>query len=275
MIDPAAREKYEEVVPASWLDADPEMIAESGGKRREKFFADADGRLRALMAECRDPKECIRLARRVSLDSVLVDEEWLHGGTGLDYPAFFYLVACLEGEIRRNKKAPLFRNGVDARRASDRGNRCSLAAEHMLCMVLYHIWTGCAQEALQGVFGIDQTTASRNIRMARGIMADAGILPTDRAVSKELSEAPPDRALEATGGEISVDWTHVTIEKPIDRDPNKEAYSGKAHATTCKIMAGCARSGMILFRGPAVGGRGSEMSTCVITPRAPATCRHP
>ena len=261
MIDHAAREKCEEIVPASWLDADPAMIAKAGSKRREKLLADAGGSLDTLMAGCKDPKECMRLARLVSLDSVLLDEEWLHGGTGLDYLVFFYLAACLEGEIRRNKKAlPLLRNGVDARSASDRGSRCySLAAEHMLCMVLYHIWTGCAQEALQGVFGIDQTTASRNIRMVRGIMAGAGILPTDRAVAKELSEAPPDKAMEATGGEISVDWTHVTIEKPCDRDSNKEAYSGKANATTCKIMAGCARGGMILFRGPAVGGRGSEI----------------
>ena len=261
VVDPAAGEKYEENVPASWLDADPGMIAEAGGKRREKFFADAGGRLDTLMAGCKDPEECRRLALRVSLDSILLDEKWLHGGTGLGYPAFFYLAACLEGEIRRNKNAlPLLRNGVDERRASDRGSRCySLAAEHTLCMVLYHIWTGCAQEALQGVFGIDQTTASRNIRMARGIMAGAGILPTDRAVAKELSEAPPDKAVEATGGEIGVDWTHVAIEKPGDRDPGSEAHSGKARATTCKIMVGCAGSGMILFRGPAVGGSGSEI----------------
>ena len=57
MMDPVAREKYEKIVPASWLDADPELIAESGGKRREKFFADADGRLDTLMAECEDRKE--------------------------------------------------------------------------------------------------------------------------------------------------------------------------------------------------------------------------
>ena len=261
MIDPAAREKCEEIVPASWLDADPEMIAKAGGKRREKFLADANGRLGALMAGCTDRNECRRLARSVSLDSIPLDGKQLHGGTGLDYPVFFYLAACLEGEIRRNKKAlPLLRNGVDARSASDRGSRCySLAAEHMLCMVLYHIWTGCAQEALQGVFGIDQTTASRNIRMARGIMADAGILPTDRAVANELSEASPDKAMDATEGGISVDWTHVTIEKPSDMDPGSGAHSGKAHATTCKIMVGCAGSGMILFRGPAIGGRGSEI----------------
>ena len=163
MIAPAAREKYEEIVPASWLGADPEMIAEAGGKRRKKFFADSDGRLDTLMAECKDPKKCRRLALRVSLDTILLDEEWLRSGTGLDYIVFFYLVACLEVEIRRSKSAlPIFRSGVDARNVSDRGNRCSLA-EHMLCMALYHIRTGCAQEALQGMFGIDQTTASRNI----------------------------------------------------------------------------------------------------------------
>ena len=90
-------------------------------------------------------------------------------------------------------------------------------------------------------------------------MADTGILPTDRAVARELSEASPDRALEATGGGISVDRTHVTIEKPGDRNSNSEAYSSKARATTCKIMAGCAGDGMILFRGPAVEGRGGEI----------------
>ena len=91
MIDPAAREKYEEIVSASWLDADPEMIAESGGKRREKFFADADGRLGTLIAECKVPKECKQLARHASLDSVLLDEECLHGGTGLPYPCGRYI----------------------------------------------------------------------------------------------------------------------------------------------------------------------------------------
>lgn len=49
MFDPAAREKYEGTVPASWLDGDLE-IAEAGGKRPEKLFAGADERLDALMA---------------------------------------------------------------------------------------------------------------------------------------------------------------------------------------------------------------------------------
>ena len=65
MFDPAAREKYEGTVPASWLDGDLE-IAEAGGKRPEKLFAGADERLDALMARRGDPKACRRFARRVS-----------------------------------------------------------------------------------------------------------------------------------------------------------------------------------------------------------------
>lgn len=39
------------------------------------MLGDADGWLNALMAGCKDARECRRLERRVSLDSVLLDEE--------------------------------------------------------------------------------------------------------------------------------------------------------------------------------------------------------
>lgn len=47
---------------------------------------------------------------------------------------------------------------------------------------------------------------------------------------------PPGRGLEAVGGVINADWTHIEIEKPVGRDSNNEAYSRKAGATTCKLM---------------------------------------
>ena len=258
LADPVVRAAYENIVPISWLDADPDEIAEIGRKRHEKFCGDADERLNRL-AECGDPALCERHAWRVTRDGMLRSGDWLRSGTGLDSGAFFYLVSRLEEGIRGNPEAPLFRYGVDEDRASDRGNRCILAVEHMLCMVLYRVWTGCSQAALQGPFGVDQATASRNIRVVMGILANTGILPTGRAVAGEIAAAPRERALEAVGGVINADWTHIEIEKPVDRDSNNEAYSHKADATTCKMMGWCTAPGLIIHTGPALGGRGSEI----------------
>ena len=258
MLDPKVREKYEKLVPIVWLHLDLALILKIGAVRFEKFRKDA-GERREMLAECRNPEVCAKIARRVVLDQTLLDEEWLRGATGLGHAEFFYLVGCFEDAIRANPGSPLFRNGVDEARKSCRGNRCSLATEHMLCMVLYHMWTGCAQDALQGTFGVDQSTASRNIRMVRDILANSNILPTDRTCAGELTSASPEEAEEAVGDTLHMDWTNVKIEKPVDRDSNNEAYSVKAGTTTAKMMAVCGNDGVIRHRGPPLGGRDSEI----------------
>lgn len=257
MIDPQVVKVYKEIIPQSWFGVDPNYILEIGAERHEKFRKDADGRL-DMLAKCSDKSECARIVCRVAPDLMLLDEARLRGATGLGHALFFYIVACFEHEIGMTPGAPLFRNGIDPQRSSSRGNRCSLASEHMVCMVLYHIWTGCAQEALQ-VFGIDQTTASRNIRLVRDVMADSGMLPTDLALMEELRSMPPDKAEEAVGGTMSLDWTHFVIEKPADKESNTEAYSGKVYTTTCKSLHGCNASGLVIISGPLEGGRGSEI----------------
>ena len=211
------------------------------------------------MEGCEDPKLCKRRGRRVALDETLLDEEWLHGETGLGHGMFFYIIACFEHEVRTSLDVPLFRNGVDPERASDRGNRCSLTAEHMVCMFMHHTWTGCAQESLQGVYGIDQTTASRNIRLVRGIMANSGMLPTDMALMDELGSMPPRKADAAVGGVINMDLTHFEIECPADKEPNDEAYSHKAGMTTAKSLHCANARGLVIISGPLEGGRGSEI----------------
>ena len=258
MIDPQVKKVYKEIVPQSWFDLDLEYILKVGAKRLEKFRMDADGR-RVMLAECSDPDECERIAPRVTLDKTLRNEEWLHGETGLSHALFFYIVACFEHEIRTTLGTPLFRNGIDPQRSSSRGNRCSLASEHMVCMALYHIWTGCSQASLQGVFGIDQTTASRNIRLVRDVMADSGMLPTDLALMEELRSMSPSKAEKAVGGTINFDWTHFEIEKPVDEESNTEAYSGKVYRTTCKSLHGCNARGLVVISGQLEGGRGSEI----------------
>ena len=259
LADPAVLEMYERFIPIEWLKADPNEINKDGHKRFEKFRGDADERLDQLQAGCKDRDECKRLAWRVVRDCMLTDGDWLHTGTGLGAETFFYLVSRLEDGIRGNPAAPLFRCGADEDRASDRGNRCILALEHMLSMVLYRVWTGASQAALQGVFGVDQTTASRNIRMITGMLGSTGMLPTAETIRGEIARAPKKRALEAIGGTLNMDWVHVEIEKPADKDSNDEAYSHKADATTCKFMAACIKAGLLVMSGPALGGRGSEI----------------
>ena len=260
LIDPEALKVYEEVIPESWFGADPNYIVRIGTERLEKFLKDADGRRALVMAGCNDPMLCERRSQRVTLDRTLRDESWLHGATGLGHALFFYIVTCFEHEIETTPDAPLFRHGIDPERASDRGNRCILAAEHMVCMTLYHIWTGCSQENLQGTFGIDQTTASRNIRLVRGIMARSGMLPTDMALMDEIRHFITLKEIyEAVGRIINFDWTHHEIEKPVDKESNNEAYSHKAGATTCKSLHGCAKRGLVILSGELEGGRGSEI----------------
>ena len=135
---PDVRAHYVVIVPFRWLDMDPEEIGRIGGAHLEEFAGEAAGR-RAELAECGDPDECKRLARRVVLDRTLPSEAWLRGTTGLDHASFFYIASCFRDVIRKNPGAPLFRSGLDPARASNSGNRCSLVAEHMLCMFLHHM----------------------------------------------------------------------------------------------------------------------------------------
>ena len=258
--DPALKRVYEVILPVRWLSADPEWIEKLGLERLEKFRGDATGRLAEVQAWRGNPAGFRRRVDRVSLDYSLLDEEWLHGGTGLDHVEFFYLVACFEEAIRKCSDSPLFRNGVDPDRASARGNRCSLAAEHMLAMFMYHMWTNCTQGALQMPFKVDQTTASRNIRTVRRILAGTNILPTDIVMMDEVRSLSPEEAEKLVEGGLSVDWTHTPIEAPVDKDSNDEAYSGKEHTTTCKKMHGCIPGGLIILGGPWTGGRGSEIA---------------
>ena len=118
LMDPKVRKKYEKLVPIAWLRLDLALILEIGAVRLEKFRKDAGERLDMLMKGSADPMLATQIARRAVLDQTLLDEEWLRGATGLGHAEFFYLVGCFEDAIRANPGSPLFRNGVDKKRAS-------------------------------------------------------------------------------------------------------------------------------------------------------------
>ena len=66
-------------------------------------------------------------------------------------------------------------------------------------------------------------------------------------------------AAAAAGGAVSADWTQVQVELPAGRGPGSVHRPGGAAATTYRTLVGCGADGIILFRGPALAGRGSEI----------------
>ena len=62
----------------------------------------------------------------------------------------------------------------------------------------------------------------------------------------------------AAGGVVRADWTRVQ-EVPAGRGRGGGACSGGAVAAIYKTLAECGADGIILFRGPALCGRGSEI----------------
>ena len=244
---------YGGIVPAAWLEADTGPIEEAGNARRERGAAAAAETLDALTAKWSDPNERMETVYRFALDEMVLDEERLHGVTGLGPTEFFYLVACLEAAAGAEPGAPAFGGGAGGGRI--------LAADHALCLTLSKMWIGCAIEALLGVFKVDLATASRGVAGAEDVLANTRILPTDRAIARELAEAAPHGGAlaDAAGGAVSADWMRVQVERPADRGPGSGAYPvGAGTTTTYKTLVGCGADGIILFRGPALAWRGSE-----------------
>ena len=254
---------YGGIAPAAWLAADTGPIKEAGGARRESGAAAAACTVEALAAKWSDQDELMKVVDRFALDEMILKEEWLHGATGLASAEFFYLVACLEAAAGVDPDGPLFSGGAGAGPAHCSGGPRILAADHMLCMTLFKMWTGCAIEALPAVFKVDLPTALRNVALAEDALANTGILPTDRAIMGELAGAAPRggalAAAAAAGGAVSADWTQVQVEPPAGRGGGGGARPGGAAATTYRTLVGCGADGIIVFRGPALaGGRGRD-----------------
>lgn len=130
----------------------------------------------------------------------------------------FYLVACFEAAAGAEPGAHLFSGGAGGGRLSGRGS-CDriLSTDHVICMVLFKMWTLCAIEVLPAAFNVDLATASRSIAGAEDVLASTCILTTDQINTRELAEAPRGMALTHAGDAASVEWACVQLEGPADR----------------------------------------------------------
>ena len=252
--------KYERMPEIKWIGVEPSVLHGHAEPEMEAFRAEAEKRKAEAMRGHTDPAEYDRAACAVLLDNVIRDPARLRAETGVDPLPFFYMVACIKDGLKGNLAMPLVRGGVDEHRAGWQGNRCRLLPAHMAFLLLHAARSGNPQEMLESKFGIDQTTISRYMRLALGILTSPEKMPTAVAIADEIADTPGDEVVEALGHVINCDVTEFEIEAPADKDSNNDAFSGKAQTTTAKAIFACAQAGLILAMGHIMPGRKHDIT---------------
>ena len=125
-------------------------------------------------------------------------------------------------------ETPLFCD--DESRASDPGNRCKLRLRHALLMALVRKKDNPTQGMLQAIFGVDQTSVCRYLKVMDRILA--AVLPTAKNISKDIVacktvEGFKKRVPGPDGGDITVDGTHCPVLRPSEKSLRRMRYSGK------------------------------------------------
>ena len=161
-------------------------------------------------------------------DGIISDESSLHSVTLCNIEEFQYILGQVEVYAMTSGKMPLFCD--DESWASDLGNRCKLRLRHALLLALVRKKDNLAQGTLQTIFGVDQTSACRYLKVMDKILA--AVLPTTKNTSKEIAacktvEEFKRRVLGPDRGDITVDGTHCSVLRPSEKTVRRMRYSGK------------------------------------------------
>ena len=116
-------------------------------------------------------------------DGIIPDESSLHSATLCSREEFRYILERTGACAIASGDMPLFRD--DESRTSDPGNRCKLRFRHALLMSLIRKKDNPTQDTLQAIFGVDQTSVCRYLKVMDWILAS--VLPTARNVSEEIA----------------------------------------------------------------------------------------
>ena len=86
------------------------------------------------------------------------------------------------------------------------------------------------QGTLQAIFGVDQTSVCRYLKVMDRILA--AVLPTAKNISKEIAECKTvegfkKRVPGPDGGDITVDGIHCPVLRPSEKSLRRMRYSGK------------------------------------------------
>ena len=175
-----------------------------------------------------DPSTSTDLHRIEVFDGVISDESSLHSATLYSREEFRYILERTGACATASGDMPLFRD--DESRTSDPGNRCKLRFRHALLMPLIRKKDNPTQGTLQAIFGIDQTSVCRYLKVMDRILAS--VLPTAKNVSKEIAACKTKEEFKRMvpgpgGGDVTADGTHCPVQRPSEKTVRRMIYSGK------------------------------------------------
>ena len=129
-----------------------------------------------------DPGDSTDLHRIEVFGGIISDESSLYSATLKTKKKFQHILEHAEVYVAASDKMRLFRD--DESRTSDPGNRCKLRLRHAILMALVHKKDNPTQGVLQAIFGIDQTSVCRYLKVMDRILAEA--LPTANNISQQI-----------------------------------------------------------------------------------------
>lgn len=180
-----------------------------------------------------DPSASTDLHRLEIFDGIISDESSLHSSTLCSREEFRYILGRVEVHAIASGDMPLFRD--DGSRASDPGNRCKLHLRHALLMALIRKKDNPTQGTLQAIFGVDQTSVCRYLKVMDQTLA--AVLPTARKISEEIASCQTKDEFKkmvpgSEGGDVFVDGTHCPVQRPAEKTVRRMRYSGKKRKFT-------------------------------------------
>ena len=175
---------------------------------------DIERRLRKNRAADWDPGDSTDLHRIEVFDGIISDESSLYSATLKTRKKFQHILEHAEAYVTASDKMRLFRDGES--RASDPGNRCKLRLRHAILMALVHKKDNPTQGVLQAVFGIDQTSVCRYLKVMNRILAK--VLPTANNISKAIASCKTKEEFKRIvpgddGGDAIIDGTHCPVQR--------------------------------------------------------------
>ena len=175
-----------------------------------------------------DSGASVDLHRIEVFDGVISDESSLHSATLCSREEFRYILERTGACATASGDMPLFRD--DESRTSDPGNRCKLRFRHALLMSLIRKKDNPTQGTLQAIFGVDQTSVCRYLKVMDRILAS--VLPTAKNISKEIAACETKEEFKRIvpgpgGGDVTADGTHCPVQRPSEKTIRRMIYSGK------------------------------------------------
>ena len=207
---------------------DKELVRRDRKLSQKDKELDIERRLWKNRAADWDPGDSTDLHRIEVFDGIISDESSLYSATLKTKKKFQHILEHAEVYVAASDKMRLFRD--DKSRTSDPGNRCKLPLRHAILMALVHKKDNPTQGVLQAIFGIDQTSVCRYIKVMNKILAE--VLPTANNISKGIASCKTKEEFKKIvpgndGGDVIMDGTHCPVQRPSEKTVRRMRYSGK------------------------------------------------